>query len=406
MNTGGYRYSQYCNIYRQWAKKLDISMRQVHKAGEKLFVDYAGQTVPITDRLTGEVSPAQIFVSVLGASSYTYAEATWTQKLPDWIGSHIRAFEFYQGLVEILVPDNLRSAISKTCRYEPGINPTYQEMAMHYGIAVIPARVRKPRDKAKAEAGVLLVERWILASLRNRTFFGLGELNTAIRELLVWLNSREFRKMKGESRRSLYEKLDKPALKPLPAQQYDNAEWTRAGVNIDYHVDVDNHYYSVPYRLVGEKLDVRLTVSVIELFHNSNRVASHARSYVKWQPTTLKEHMPKAHQRYGEWPPSRIIGWAEKTGPLTAAVCAKIMESRPHPEQGYRSCLGLLRLDGKYGAERVEAACKRALAIDAPTYRSVESILKGGHDRQELLPAVEQTSPIEHPHIRGSEYYK
>jgi transposase len=277
---------------------------------------------------------------------------------------------------------------------------------MHYGVAVIPARVRRPKDKAKVEVGVQIVERWILARLRNRTFFSLSELNAAIRELLDWLNSREFRKLKGESRKSLFEKLDKPALKSLPAQRYEYAQWKQAGVNIDYHVEVDKHYYSVPYSLVGETVDYRLTASVVELFHKSNRVASHPRSYVKGKPTTLKEHMPKAHQRYGEWPPSRLIGWAEKTGPLTATVCAKIMESRPHPEQGYRSCLGLLRLDGKYGAERVEAACKRALAINAPTYKSVESILKGGLDRQELLPAVEQTSPIEHPHIRGSEYYK
>jgi len=402
----GYLYSWFCEQYRAYRGKLAVSMRQIHKAGEKQFVDYAGQTVPITDRLTGEVSPAQIFVSVLGASSYTYAEATWTQTLPDWIGSHVRAFEFFQGVVEILIPDNLRSAVSKTCRYEPDINPTYQEMAMHYGVAVIPARVRKPKDKAKVEAAVQLVERWILASLRNRTFFGLAELNAAIRELLARLNDREFRKMKGESRRSLYEKLDKPALRPLPVAKYEDFLWLKAGVNIDHHVQVEDHYYSVPYQLTGEKVDVRITSRTVELFYKSKRVASHPRSFVKWQPTTLKEHRPNSHQRYGEWSPSRLVNWAEKTGPATAEVVGKILESKPHPEQGYRSVLGLLSLEKKFDARRLESACKLALALGVPNYKSVKSILQNGKDLQELIPPPEQTTPIEHPQIRGGGYYQ
>lgn len=404
-HSDGYRYSQFCNLYRQWAKKVDLSMRQVHKAGEKLFVDYAGPTVPVMDRYTGESREAQIFVGVLGASSYTYAEATWTQSLPDWIGSHVRAFEYFGGVPEIAVPDNLKSGVSRACRYEPDINPSYQEMAMHYGIAVIPARVSRPKDKAKVEVGVQLVERWILARLRNRTFFSLAELNTAMRELLEWLNSRSFRKIKGHSRRSLFEQMEKPALRPLPAQRYEHAQWKKSRVNIDYHIEVEGHYYSVPYKLVREEVEVRLTAATVEVFYKSNRIASHPRSHVAGRHTTVKEHMPKAHQRYGDWPPSRIIEWAAKTGPNMALVVEKIMAARPHPEQGYRSCLGLLRLTKDYDPVRLEAACQRALILNAPTYKSVLSILKEKLDRQQLLPA-DELPVIEHPHIRGSDYYR
>lgn len=277
---------------------------------------------------------------------------------------------------------------------------------MHYGVAVIPTRIKRPKDKAKVETGVLLVERWILARLRNRTFFSLAELNGAIRELLERLNMREFRKLKGQSRRSLFEQVDRPELRPLPAQRYEYAKWKKARVNIDYHVEVDGHYYSVPYRLVREEVEVRLTASTVEIFHKSNRTASHARSYVAGRHTTIREHMPKSHQRYGEWPPSRIIGWAAKIGPNAALAVEKIMASRPHPEMGYRSCLGLLRLEKEYGADRLEAACKRAVALNAATYQSVKSILKTKLDRQELIPAVEPSTPIEHPHIRGSGYYQ
>lgn len=404
-HSDGYHYSQFCNLYRQWAKKVDLSMRQVHKAGEKLFVDYAGPTVPVVDRYTGESREAQIFVGVLGASSYTYAEATWTQSLPDWIGLHVRALEYFGGVPEIAVPDNLKSGVSRACRYEPDINPSYQEMAMHYGIAVIPARVSRPKDKAKVEVGVQLVERWILARLRNRTFFSLAELNTAIRELLEWLNGRTFRKIKGQSRRSLFEQMEKPALRPLPAQRYEHAQWKKSRVNIDYHIEVEGHYYSVPYKLVREEVEVRLTAATVEVFYKSNRIASHPRSHVAGRHTTVKEHMPKAHQRYGDWPPSRIIEWAAKTGPNMALVVEKIMAARPHPEQGYRSCLGLLRLTKDYDPVRLEAACQRALILHAPTYKSVLSILKEKLDRQQLLPA-DELPVIEHPHIRGSDYYR
>jgi transposase len=303
----GYQYSQFCERYGRWQGALDVCMRQAHRAGEKMFIDYCGQTVEVVNPVTGEIRKAEIFVAVLGASSYTFAEATWSQALPDWIGSHQRAFAYFKGVTELLVPDNLKSGVDKACRYEPDLNPTYQDMAEHYGSAVIPARVRKPKDKAKVEAGVLLVERWILAALRNRTFFSLSELNGAIEELLIRLNDKAFKKLPG-SRRSQYEALDLPALKALPASRYEYADWKKAKAGIDYHVEVDRHYYSVPYQLSQKKLDVRITASIIEVFHKNKRVASHCRSYLRGRHTTVPEHMPKSHREYLKWTPERLLG--------------------------------------------------------------------------------------------------
>jgi len=360
----GFAYSWFCEHYREWTGKLDLVMRQTHRAGEKLFVDYAGQTVEVIDRATGEVRAAQIFVAVLGASNYTYAEATWTQTLPDWIGAHVRAFDYLGGTTEVLVPDNLRSGVSRACRYEPDLNPTYAELAHHYGVAVLPARVRKPRDKAKAESGVQLVERWILAALRHRTFFSLAELNTAIAELLERLNDKPFKKLPG-SRRSTFAQLDQPALRPLPAAPYVYAAWKKVRVHVDYHVELDGHYYSVPYALVKQQLDARLTERTVELFHKGQRVASHVRSYAKGRHSTIPEHMPKAHRAYAEWTPQRLVRWAGQTGPDTAAVIGHILANRVHPQQGFRSCLGILRLAERYGNDRLEAACRRALRLNA-----------------------------------------
>jgi transposase len=400
----GHQYSWFCEQYRAWADKIDLVMRQEHRAGEKLFVDYAGQTVPVQDPVSGSIRQAQIFVAVLGASSYTYAEATWTQGLADWIGSHVRALSFFGGVPEIIVPDNLKSGITQAHRYEPELNPTYQEMAAHYGVAVVPARVRKPRDKAKVESGVLLVERWVLARLRHHTFFSLAELNTAIRELLADLNCRPFKKLPG-SRQHLFDSLERPALRPLPALPYEYAEWKKARVNIDYHVEVEGHYYSVPYQLVRQQLDVRLTANCVECFYKGQRVSSHRRSSLKGRHTTLTEHMPKAHQHYLDWTPERLVRWAQTTGPATAQVVATILASRPHPQQGFRSCLGIMRLGKTYGADRLEATCQRALALEACAYKSLESILKNGLDRHPL-PARQVSPPvIHHPNIRGPEYY-
>ena len=346
-NPDGYRYSRFCELYQRWRRKQEVVLRQEHRAGEKLFVDYAGDIIPVHNPATGEIREAQLFVAVLGASNYTFAEATWTQGLGDWIGSHVRAFEFFDGVTEIVVPDNLKSGVTKACRYEPGVNLTYEEMAHHYGVAVVPARPRKARDKAKVEAGVLLVERWILAALRKRTFFSLGELNEAIAELLVRLNERPFRKRDG-SRRTLYETLDRPALKPLPAERYQYGEWKTVRVNIDYHVEFDLHWYSVPYQLTQQEVEVHATASTVEIFHKGIRVASHARSHQAHRHSTIHQHRPKAHQRYLEWTPSRIVEWSGKIGPVTAQVVERILAGNRHPEQGFRSCLGIIRLGDKY----------------------------------------------------------
>jgi transposase len=400
----GLQYSRFCDRYRAWAAKLDLVMRQEHRAGEKLFVDYAGQTAEVVDRHTGEIRQAQIFVAVLGASSYTYAEATWTQQLPDWIGSHVRAFQFLGGTSEILVPDNLRSAVTKAHRYEPDLNPTYADLASHYGVAVLPARARRPRDKAKAEAGVLLVERWILAALRHRSFFSLEELNREIARLLERLNARPFKKLPG-SRREWFEKIDRPALRPLPALPYEFAEWKKVRVNIDYHVELEGHYYSVPHALVRKALEVRYTERTVECLYRGQRVASHLRSHLKGRHTTVAEHMPAAHRQYAEWTPERLIRWAEKTGPATAGVIQTLLHSRAHPQQGFRACLGILRLSKGYGDERLEAACRRALRIGSASYKSIDSILRQGLDRKALPEQQELELGIAHENIRGAGYY-
>jgi len=400
----GYGYSQFCNLYRRWAKKLKPSMRLTHKAGEKLFVDYAGQTVPVVDRETGEIRQVQIFVAVLGASNYTYVEAHERQTLPNWIGAHVRTFAFLEGVPEIVVPDNLKAGVKHPCRYEPDLNPTYQDMAQHYGIAIIPTRVRKPKDKSKVEVGVLVVERWILARLRNRTFFSLAELNEAIRGLLKEINERLMKHL-GQSRRQLFEALDQPALKPLPEQPYEFAVWKKARVNIDYHVEYDKHYYSVPYSLIRQEVEVRATERVIEVYFKRNRVASHLRLAAPGRHSTLPEHMPVSHKEYSEWSPERFVRWAEKIGPHTVDLVKAVMAARNHPEQGYRSCLGILRLATRYGDDRLEAACKRALPAGIRCYKGIKNILDAKLDRlepeEEPKPAIGTT----HDNIRGESYY-
>ena len=399
----GYQYSQYCKLYREFLDRVDCCMRQNYIAGEKLFVDYSGQTVPLTDPVTGEVKQSQVFVAVMGASSYTFAEATTSQSLPDWLGSHVRAFRYFGGLPAIVVPDNLRSAVSKPCRYEPQLNPSYAELADHYNIAVIPARVRKPKDKAKAEAGVQLVQRWILAVLRYRTFFSLDEVNEAIAELLIKLNAKPFKKISG-SRESLFAELDKPALSPLPNIHYQYAEWRPIRLGMNYHVQIDDHYYSAPHQLKNEKLDARLTVSSVEFFHKNKRVASHQRSYKRGY-TTINEHMPKNHREYAEWTPERLVKWAAQTGESTAKLVDAILSSLVHPQQGFISCLGIISLSKKFGSDRVETASKRALAIGGISYKSMKSILVNGLDSKPLPEPVPAKEPVLHSNIRGNNYY-
>ena len=400
-----YRYSQFCERYRQWAKRQKRSMRQVHRAGEKLFIDYCGPTVPVVDPQTGEFRLAQVFVAVLGASSYTYAEATWSQTLPDWIASHQRAFAFFNGVPQLLVPDNLLSGVTKACRYAPEPNATYLELARHYRTAILPARPYKPKDKAKAEVAVQVVERWILARLRHHTFFSLSALNGVIAELLPDLNERPFQKLPG-SRRSLFDDLDRPALQPLPQQPYEYAEWLQAKPGIDYHIEADKRFYSVPHVLVGEVLDVRLCATTVEVFHKRKRVALHPRRGPD-RFSTLDEHMPEAHRAHRQWSPGRFMNWAKDIGPATLAVVKHQLHNRPHPEHGYRSCPGLLNQARGYGRGRLEAACERALAIHSPTYQSVTSILKQGLDKQPLEPNAEgeQATLPQHPNVRGSRYY-
>jgi transposase len=406
-NPEGYRYSRFCELYRSWEDRVSVTMRQAHVGGDKLFVDYAGDTVPvIVDRLTGEVRQAQIFVAVMGASNFTFAEASWTQALSDWIGAHTRAFAAIGGVPRLLVPDNAKVAVIKACLYEPQVNRTYADMAAHYGIAVLPARPYKPRDKAKVEAAVLVVERWILARLRHRKFYSLAELNAAIAELLRQLNEERPIRRLGRTRRQLFEELDRPALKPLPAEPYAFAEWRIRRVGIDYHVDVEGHFYSVPYRFARSEVEVRLTSRAVEIFAKGERIAVHLRSSGNGKHTTLPDHMPSSHRRYADWTVGRIRRDAALIGPATAALCDLILEHRPHPEQGFRSCLGILRLVRPFGAARLEAAAARAIEIGALTYGSVRSILDHKLDRHAAHQRAADGASIFHPNIRGARYYQ
>jgi transposase len=401
-----YRYAQFCAKYREWLQLQKPSMRQMHRAGEKLFIDYCGPTVDIIDPLTGAIRSAAIFVAVFGASNYTYVEATWDQTLPNWIASHVRAFQFFGGTPAILVPDNLKSAVTKACRYEPDINLTYSDLALHYGVAVIPARPYKPKDKAKAENAVLVVERWILAKLRHMTFVGLAELNAAIKRLLQELNHRPFKKLPG-TRASQFDAIDKPALKPLPQHVYEYAIFSKARVHVDYHIEVDGHYYSVPHALIKQLLDIRLTMNCIECFYQGKRIASHVRSDQKGKYTTMAEHMPPSHQYYSAWSPGRFLNWALSIGPHTRDLIQQLIQKAIHPEQSYRPCFGILSAAKRYGASRLEAACQRALLIGAPRRYTVLSILQKGLDQQPMLilPAL-PSSVQHHDNIRGAAHYQ
>lgn len=400
-----FQYTRFCTLYRDWRNRLKVTMRQTHKEGEKLFVDYAGQKVSIVNASTGEVREANIFVAVMGASNYTFAEATWTQSLIDWIGSHIRAFSFFGGVPLLVIPDNLKSGVTRACRYEPLLNTSYFEMLAHYETAALPARPYKPRDKAKVEAAVQLVERWILARLRHQTFFSLFELNKAIHALLKELNERPFKKLPG-SRLTQFEALDKSALRPLPLQPYEYAEWKKAKVSFDYHIEVDKHYYSVPHSLVKHEVDVRTTEKTIEVFHKGNRIASHLRSQKQGSHSTQADHMPASHRAHMEWTPGRLLNWSLEIGPNTRDIVKHQLFNRPHPEMGYRSCLGLLRLSKQFGKERLEAACQKALLLGSPTRTSVVSILNQGLDKLPQGEEVETGQTPLHENIRGAAYYR
>jgi transposase len=404
-HPGGYRYSQFCERYRRWAKKLHPSMRQIHRAGEKAFVDFSGKKPTWIDPATGEVIEAELFVGALGASGRIYAEATTSQELPCWIQAHVHMVEDWGGSPAIFVPDNLKSGVTKPSRYEPVINRTYEEMAGHYGAVVIPARVRHPKDKARAEASVLLAQRWILATLRNRTFFSLAELNAGIREQQDALNDRPMKKL-DVSRQQLFEQMDRPALKPLPRNRYEIGHWKECTVSIDYHVELERNYYSVPYQFLHARVEVRFTATTVEVFLQARRIASHRRLFGRGKSSTSPDHMPASHRAYAEWTPSRIIQWAEKTGPATGRLVSRILATRPHPEQGFRSCLGILRLAKTYGSDRVDAACDRTEKLGVASYRTVRNILSAGLDRLALEEeSGSHPSPSPHENIRGAAYY-
>lgn len=403
VHPDGYGYSRYCELYTRWEGRLSPVMRQRHPAGERLFVDYAGHTVDVVCPETGEVRTAQIFVAALGASNYTYVEASWSQTLPDWIASHVRAFAFFGGVPGMIVSDNLKAGVIKACFYNPEINRTYGDMAAHYGTAVVPARPHKPKDKAKVENAVQLAERWILAKLRNQTFFGLDELNAAIRPLRDALNSKVTRHL-GASRRALFETIDKPALKPMPAAPYVYAEWKQRRAGIDYHVEIDRHYYSVPHQLIKQKLWVRITSRTVEIFHKGQRVAAHARTSGNRQHSTVREHMPANHRFRSDISPGVIRVQAARIGPNVETFVDVLMRNRRHPEQAYRACLGVLKLARSYGKDRLDAACERALTINAHSYSSLNSILKNGLDRQRRDPTPDGPA-ITHQNIRGAGYF-
>ncbi len=400
--SDGFSYSWFCERYKEWVGRLKPTLRQVHVAGEKLFVDYSGHTMEVIDGLTGEVLTAQIFVAVLGASNFTYAEASFSQSLPDWISSHVRAFTFFGGTARQTVSDNLKAGVTRACFHEPMINRTYADLARHYSTAILPARPYRPKDKAKVEVGVQIVGRWILARLRNRHFFSLAALNEAVHDLLIDLNNRVLRSW-GRSRRELFEELDRPALTPLPDEPYEYAEWKRCRVNLDYHVEFAKHYYSVPYNLVRQEVEARITQKTVEIFLRGKRVASHLRSTLPHRPTTVAEHMPSSHRRYRDWTHERIRCEAAKTGPDVDTLIDVILRSRPHPEQGFRSAIGILGLVKRYGSERVDAACARALLLNARSYKSVAAILKNGTDK--MAPPTQDAPILFHSNIRGRGYY-
>ncbi len=400
----GVNYSWFCDRYRDWARHLDVVLRQDHRAGEKTFVDHAGDTIPVIDPHSGQSRPACIFVAVLGASNYTYGEATWTRDLDDWIGSHTRALQFFDGSTRLVVPDQWRAGVRQPCYYEPELNRTYQDWAAHNGVAVVPARPRRPRDKAKAEQGVLLVQRWVVAVLRKRQFFSLAQLNEAIRELVAKLNQKPFRKLAG-SRLELYEKLDRPALQPLPSQPYVFAQWKKVRVGLDYHVEVEGHHYSTPYQLVGQQIEVCYTAATVEIVCRGKRVASHARSAQTPGRTTDPAHRPKSHQKYLEWTPTRLLEWAGTIGAFTVRFVETLLTTKPHPEAGYRAAMGLLPLSRQYGQQRLEAASTRAVRYQLYRLANVRSILATKLDQQPLPELVAPPAPVEHDNIRGADYY-
>ena len=404
-HSAGLSYTQFCERYRGYRKTTTSIMRQIHKGGEKTFVDYAGMTVSWIDPTTGEIHEAQIFVGALGASQFTFVEATATQGLPDWIQSHIRMWEYFGGVSKVVVPDNLKSGVTKAHRYDPDINANYQHVGEHYGFAIVPARAAEPKDKAKVENAVGCIEKQILAPLRHITFTSIAQINAAIKPKLIAFNQQSFQKMKT-SRQALFDEVDKPALKSLPPEKYQYAEWQHAKIHIDYHFVFDDHYYSVPYKYIHREVEVRATAKTIECFCERTRIASHPRSYLRYKHSTIEEHMPKSHRAHAEWTPDRMRRWANKIGPSTMKFIDHLISSRAFPEQAYRACLGVLRLGSRYGEDRLERACAIAYESGATRYNQVETILKNKLDTVPHSRVMNTSIIPSHENIRGSDYYK
>jgi len=400
-----YGYTHFCNFYKAWHKRINVSMRINHKAGEKLLIDFSGLKWEYIDKETGELIDVEIFVATLGASGYTYAEATLNQTKPSLIETCSNAFEFFDGITEILVPDNLKSAVTKADLYEPDLNETFQDMADHYGSVVIPARPGRAKDKAKVELSVKLVQRWILARLRHRQFFSLAELNQAIFELLEYFNNRIIKRY-GKSRLELYLELDKPVLKPLPTQRYIFREFKFCKVNIDYHVQVEGCFYSVPYQLAGLRVSAIYTINNVEIFHNNKRVAVHVRLYKKGSFSTKEEHMASSHRIYAKWSPSRLIKWGETFGIYTGELIVEILRSKPHPEMGFRSCMAILSTAKKHNdSQAIELTSKKMLELKCYKVKHFKKILtnKTYNDDHDASSAL---YPGMHENIRGHIYYQ
>ena len=401
VHAGGYGYSRFCELFRGFEQRLSPSMRQEHAAGDKVFVDYSGKKIAIVDAQTGEIREAEIFVAVLGASGFTYAEATWTQTLADWIGAHVRMFRFYGGVMRLIVPDNLKSGINKSNFYDPDINRSYGMMAAHYGTGVLPARPRRPKDKAKVENGVRFAQMCILGRLRHQRFFSLAEANAAIGGALDRINDHQIRRL-ATTRRKLFETVERSALAPLPVDDYEFAEWRFARVSLDYHIEYESFFYSVPHSLIREQVDVRATDRTIEIFHRGKRVAAHQRRYGGRRHGTDPDHMPSSHRRYAEWTPERFRRWAASIGPNTEGLIVAILANRPHPEQGFRTCLGVLRLYRDLDPARAETVSARALQIGALTYKSIASIIA---NRLTDSPAKPSAAVVDHANLRGPGYF-
>lgn len=400
-----YSYSGFCRRYRQWKKHQNLSMRQVYKGGDKLFVDFCGVTVPIVHPKSGKVVKAQIFVATLGASNYSYAEAVESQTLKNWIGCHQRALNFFGGVPCAIIPDNLKAGVKSACRYEPDINRVYQEFATHYGVAVIPARPKAPRDKAKVENAVQQVERQVLAPVRHETFTSFTKLNEVIQQKLSGLNHRTMKDY-GLSRREMFEKVDEPELKPLPSQPFEFAEWRQARVNLDYHIEVERHYYSVPYEYVRKRVMVKISESLVQIFHDNQQIACHERSRIRFQHSTQEGHMPPEHWAYKMQSKAKFLAWAQQIGPATHQQVEAIFNKKSYDEQAFRSIRGVQDLNTCHGSERLEAACRRANALGIVGQHSLRSMLKHQLEFDPLPDERTNVVPIHHANLRGQTYYQ